>query len=58
MIVVLPLDILMKRAYVLFLLLDMSKFKSWNKFTDEKLKKYLGIEKDTGKVNYSQLLMG
>ena len=48
----------MKRAYVLFLLLDMSKFKSWNKFTDEKLKKYLGIEKDTGKVNYSQLLMG
>ena len=52
---------LMKSAYVLLLLLDMLKFKSLNRFTRRShqiLKKCFGIEKDTGKVSYSQLPMG
>ena len=59
--VVVPLDILMKNTYVPLLLLDMLKFKSMNRFTrmiKQILKKCFGTEKDTGKVNYSQLPMG
>ena len=58
---VVPLDILMKSVYVPLLLLDLSKFKSLNRFTrknHQKLKKCFGIEKDTSKVSYSQLPMG
>ena len=59
--VVIPLDILMKSTYVPLLLLDTLKFKSMNRFTRKThqiLKKCSGTEKDTGKVNYSQLPMG
>ena len=51
----------MKSAYIRLLLLDMSKFKSVNRFTwntHKKLKKCFGIEKDIGKISYSRLLMG
>ena len=50
----------MKGTYVRLLFLDMSKFKSLNRFTrksNQKLKKCFVIEKDV-KVNYSHLLIG
>ena len=56
-----PLDILMKSAYVLVLFLDMLKFKSLNRFsrkTHQIMRKCFVIEKDTCKVNYSQLPVG
>ena len=50
-----------ENAHVPLLPLDISKLKSLNRFTrkiHQKFKKCFGIEKDIGKVNFSQLPIG